>query len=207
MKTHARVHRIDRALLEGVWSQAENRVAPSRGLAAVVDGAKKSFAMPELAALNAGGGFTLEFWVRFDELSAGQTLLDAREGGRGVLVRTTDRFTLAIALNDGQQEFVWDSDPGTGAGSLRSGVWQHVAAMVDGASRVTSFVVNGVFNDGGSVRDYGWGRFDRALGDVNGAREAKLAPAIYGRVKLCRVYNRYLRTSEAVGAWRAGPPE
>lgn len=207
MKTYARVHRIDRALLEGVWSQAENRVAPSRGLAAVVDGSKKSFAMPELAALNAGGGFTLEFWVKFDELSAGQTLLDAREGGRGVLVRTTDRFTLAISLNDGQREFVWDSDPGTQAGSLRSGVRQHVAVMVDGASRVTSFVVNGVFNDGGSVRDYGWGRFDRALGDVNGAREARLAPAIFGQVKLCRVYNRYLRTSEAVGAWRAGLPE
>jgi hypothetical protein len=54
------------------------------------------------------------------------------------------------------------------------------------------------------VRDYGWGRFTPSLSDVNGEQEAKFAPAMFGEIKTLRIYNRHLRTSEAVGTWRAG---
>jgi hypothetical protein len=37
---------------------------------------------------------------------------------------------------------------------------------VDGQARIITFVVDGVLNDGGAARQYGWGRIDPALGDV-----------------------------------------
>jgi hypothetical protein len=65
------------------------------------------------------------------------------------------------------------------------------------------FVVDGVLNDGGALRDYGWGRLPKNHSDVNSG-PARLAPAIFGQIGRFRVYDRYLRTSEAVGNWRAG---
>ncbi len=87
---------------------------------------------------------------------------------------------------------------------MRTGVWQHVAFMVDGGPKIIPVVVDGVLNDGGAVRQYGWGRFDSQLGNVNGMRKTKVAPALFGEVKRLRIYPRYLRTSEAVSNRRAG---
>lgn len=211
MKTEARLHRIDNDLLDGVWRQAELRTVTARGLALTVDGGRlgtgSPLAMPELPVLRDGGGFTVEFWIRFRELSPGQTILDtrARQGaGPGISLRTSDRFTLTLTLSDGARESSWDCDPGTHEGTLRTGVWQHVAFVVDGGPKLITVIVDGVLNDGGAVRQYGWGRFDRALGDVNGDRQTVFLPQLYGEVGKLRIYNRYLRTSEVVGHWRAG---
>jgi hypothetical protein len=209
MKTHARVHKIDRSLLEAVWSQAENRAVAKQGLVLTVDGSKtrpgQMVQMPQLPNLSEGGGFSIDFWMNLRELSPKQTIFDAKTpDGKGIRIATTNRFTLALTLHDGTTEAVWESDPGTHEGTLKSGVWQHVAFIVDGGPKLISVVIDGAFNDGGPVRDYGWGRFAPSLGDVNGEKEAKFAPAIFGEIKTLRIYNRYLRTSEAVGNWRAG---
>jgi hypothetical protein len=63
--------------------------------------------------------------------------------------------------------------------------------------------VDGVLNDGGAVREFGWGRFAAELRDVNGAEKARLGSVLYGQLGSLRIYDRYLRTSEAVGNWRA----
>jgi hypothetical protein len=63
--------------------------------------------------------------------------------------------------------------------------------------------VDGVLNDGGAVRGYGWGRFDAALAGVNGRTAVTLAPKLSGQLKQWRIYPRPLRTSEVVGNWRA----
>ena len=76
--------------------------------------------------------------------------------------------------------------------------------IVDGGPKIISVVVDGVLNDGGAVRQYGWGRFAPQLSDVNGLRETKVAPALFDEVRRLRIYTRYLRTSEAVANWRAG---
>ena len=75
--------------------------------------------------------------------------------------------------------------------------------IVDGGPKIITWVVNGVLNDGGAVRDYGWGRLDPRLTDVNGAASAKLAPLVQGEIRKLRIYNRYLLTSEAIGNYRA----
>ncbi len=205
MKTAARVHAIDSSLLEGLWGQFDNRTAARRGLVLTAGGASETIASPDFPDLSMGGGFTLEFQVRFDELSAGQTLFDTTTpAGRGVALRTTDRFTVALTMTDGRTSAAWDCDPGTHEGTLRTGVWQHVVFVVDAGPKIISVLVDGVLNDGGPVREYGWGRFPAALGDVNGAPQARVAPRLLGRMRQLRIYNRYLRTSECIGNYRAG---
>ncbi|MBN9661967.1 MAG: exo-alpha-sialidase [Acidobacteria bacterium] len=205
VKTYARVHPIDQTLLDGVWNQLGNKTVAKAGLVAAVAGGTATVALPKLAELSSGGGFSLEFWVKLSELSEGQVLFDTvTPAGQGVSVRTSDRFTLALTLNDGRTRAQWDSDPGTHAGTMRTGVWQHVVFIVDGGPKILSVVIDGILNDGGAVRDYGWGRFAPELGDVNGEAQAKVGPKIFGEIRKLRVYSRALRTSEAVGNHRAG---
>ncbi|MBL8296193.1 MAG: exo-alpha-sialidase [Bryobacterales bacterium] len=190
-KDVARVHEIDRALLDGVWNDSSS--VSRHGLIVEHSGAGR-VDLPRLP-----GSFSLDFWVRFKELTPGQVLLDSG----GITLTTSDRFTLQLALNDGQRTAAWDSDPGTHPGTLRVGQWQHVAAIVDAAPRIISFVIDGEFNDGGAVRQYGWSRYDRQLGEL-AAGQAQVAPKLYGELGALRFYNRYLRTAEAVAHFRAG---
>ena len=202
-KSIARVHEIDRTLLEGLWAQSDNRTLTRKGLILEANGPGEHD-MPRLPLLTEGAGFAFDFRIRLRELSPGQTILDARDSsGRGVAVTTTDRFTLQLSMSDGSAKAAWDSDPGTHPGTLRIGEWQHVTVIVDAGPRIITWIVNGVLNDGGAVREYGWGRFSPALRDVNGASKLKLAPVIFGQLGDFRVYGRHLRTSEAVGNLRA----
>jgi Concanavalin A-like lectin/glucanases superfamily len=208
IKTFARVHPIDSALLRGLWNQSEIHDVCQDGLLHQASAREvapgSAIAMPPLPSLREGG-FTIDFWIRLRELTKGQTILDTRTAtGKGVAIVTTDRSTLSLIMNDGTRESSWDSDPGVHEGTLRTGTWQHVAFVVDGGPKIITVIVDGVLNDGGAVRDFGWGRFDPDLQEVNGQPTAQIAPAIFGEIKLLRIYNRYLRTSEVVGNWRAG---
>ena len=188
----------------GIWNQAENRSVSQPGLAFTFESTKTSSrpAMPKLARFKRR--IYDWVWVRLSELSPGQTLLTTRSGnGRGISITTFDRFTYPLTLNDGTHESTWDSDPGVHEGTVRSGCWQHVAFVVDGGPKIITVIVDGVLNDGGPVRDYGWGRFHPEMDDVNGSAELAIAPAMFGEFKLFRIYDRYLRTSEIVGNYRA----
>ncbi len=201
-KTIARTHEIDPSLLEGLWHQAENKAVARKGL--VLEAGAGPVTLPKLPNLAERRGFTLDFWLRLRELSAGQVILDARDKKKGLALLLSDHSTLRLVLNDGKQEFTWDSDSGLHPGTLKVNTWQHVTVTVDGGAKVVSYVIDGVLNDGGAVRDYGWGRFPLELGDVNGLSSAVFGVKIYGQVEQLRLYDRYLRTSEAVGNWRAG---
>ncbi|MFB3829082.1 MAG: exo-alpha-sialidase [Bryobacteraceae bacterium] len=192
-KTIARVHEIDRTLLEGLWGQFENRTRAGGVLIEARPGQR--FAMPRL---DSGRGFTLDCDIRLRELTPGQTLLDAP----GVKLATTARSTIELTLTDGRAASSWDCDPGTGPGTLRVGAWQHVTAIVEGGPKIVMWVIDGVLNDGGAVRQYGWGRIHPEMGAIAGG-EARFAPSIFGEAGALRVYGRALRVSEAVGNWRA----
>jgi hypothetical protein len=160
--------------------------------------------MPSIPSLEQGG-FTIDFWLRLKELSPGQTVLDARSpSGKGISITMSDRYTLKLTMSDGTREAAWDSDPGFHPGTLKTGAWQHVAFVVDGGPKIITVMVDGVLNDGGPVREYGWGRFEPELQDVNGESTARVGTGVFGEIKLLRVYDRYLRTSELMGNWRAG---
>lgn len=203
-KTLARVHPIDPTLLEGLWSQGEVMEVAEEGLALQLQFtqmAEAEMPMPRLPSLADGGGFSFDFWITFNELTAGQIVLDNRDSsGKGFFVSTTEEGTLRIEMSDGEHRGFWACDRGV----LRPGTRHHVAIIVDGGPNVISFVVDGILCDGGEASTYGWGRFSPDLGDVNGSDNVQIAPALKGNIDSLRIYDRYLRTSEAVGNFRAG---
>ncbi|MBN2310617.1 MAG: exo-alpha-sialidase [Candidatus Hydrogenedentes bacterium] len=204
-KTVARVHRLDTTLLEGLWTQHERAEAATDGLLLDLGAAEcmpgAAYDLPPLPRLAGGGGLSVELWLDAPEGAGPQVLVDARdEAGKGFALMATESGAARIELNDGQRTAAWESDPGL----LMAGEWHHVAAIVDGGPKIITFVVDGVLCDGGTERAQGWMRFDAALDDINGPGRLTLAPGLLGRLGGVRVYGRYLRTSEAVGNYRAG---
>jgi hypothetical protein len=212
-KNVGRVHEIPQALLEGLFGQGNCREVAKSGLVLDLPSGKpmpKGSAMPRLPELHSRdtkradhggkdlrGGFSLDLWLKFDALAAGQILLDSRaETGAGICVRTTEAGTIEVLLHDGRQQATWDSDRGL----LQAGRLQHVVITVDGGPKIITFVVDGILCDGGDQRQFGWGRFSPTLRAPNGSSVLTMG----GGVQSLRLYQRALRTSEAVGNFQAG---
>ncbi len=166
----ARTHETDKSLLSAIWSQHEVREISRKGLVLEHRSKTAVIEVPRLPNLSERGGFALDMWINFRELTVGQVIFESRtESGKGIRLATSDRFTMMLTLNDGSREFFCESDPGTHPGTLRVNAWQHIAVIVDAGPRIVSFVIDGEFNDGGSARQFGWSRFPKELGDVNGS--------------------------------------
>lgn len=214
-KHDARIQHVSRSLVEELWRQPEIRSIAEEGLVLdVKDPVRGEKDMPRLPNLAEGGGFSVDIWIRLDSAESGQVILDSRdEEGRGLLLETVGDGALRVSLSDGATRSSWDSDPGL----LGTGLWHHVVCNVDGGPKMISFIIDGKFNDGGDdvERPYGYGRFFPAederqvvvgpdLGDVSGGAVLAIAPSLKGRLGQLRLYNRYLRTSEAVGNYQTG---
>ncbi|MEN6603820.1 MAG: LamG-like jellyroll fold domain-containing protein [Bryobacteraceae bacterium] len=209
-KEVARVHEIDPALLDGLWTQFDAKGVPDKGLLVDLRAPfPASIRAPELPAFlrrssrgdygreDLRAGFSVELWVRPTSAGPGQVLVDNRSGdGRGFVMRTVENHAVEIVLNDGMTENHWSSD----AGTITEGKTQHIVVIVDGGPKIITFVLDGKLCDGGDARQFGWGRFSPHLKSANGGPELRVGSGI---LRL-RIYSRYLRTSEAVSAFRAG---
>ncbi len=200
-KTVARVHEVDREILEGLWRQGEDRAVARRGCVLDLDLAgvrEKEASVGKSDGPRFETGFTLECWVTLRDLEGGQVLLDGRdEAGRGVTLETTGGGTVRIGLSDGRVRSAWDGD----AGALQAGKLHHVAAIVDAGPGIILMVIDGVLCDGGPDRPAGWGRYDGRLVGARCAGRVRVAPSL----RRVRIYDRPLRVSEAVAHFHAGP--
>lgn len=204
-KTIARVHEIDASLLDGLWRQDEAAEIATRGLVLDLAGERcapgVAFDAPPLADPAEGGGFAIDLWLTPDGGSTEQTILDTRNRfGRGITLTLRPEGSVRITLGDRSIETTWESDPGL----LTPGGRHHVAAIVDGGPKILTFVVDGVLCDGGTSRTKGWHRFAGDLGDLNGTPTAAISPNLTSELHRIRIYDRYLRTSEAVANYRGG---
>ena len=213
-KETARIHEVDPLLLEGLWSQFDRCEPAGEGLLLEWSGETPGEAeMPLLPAFarqsrtspygseDLRQGFSIDLWVRFRSLRPGQRLLDSRrEDGKGICLCTAESGTVGILLDDGRTRNQWDCDPGM----LEEGRLHHLAVIVDGGPKIVSFLVDGKLCDGGEHRPFGWGRFSPNLREVNGAEKLRIGPDLDGGMERVRIYGRALRTSEAVGNFRAG---
>jgi hypothetical protein len=217
-KDVARVHEIDPTLVTGLWQQFTHAELAQDGLLLALPNAEGRMPLQVLMPIlppftqrsnrradhgtdDRRQGFTVELWVRFTTLEAGQILLDNRTpNGQGFCLQTTQRETVEIILNDGRTESRWDCDPGV----LTPDEWQHLVVTVDGGPKIITFVVGGRLCDGGDFRQFGWGRFTPHLRQVNGAATLRIGPTFAGELGQLRLYQRALRTSEAIGNYRAG---
>jgi hypothetical protein len=146
-------------------------------------------------------GFSLDLWILFDSMETGQIILDSRtENGHGFCLRTITRGTVEIVLNDGRTENCWDCDPEM----LENGKLHHLAITVDGGPKIITFVIDGKLCDGGDFRQFGWGRFSPNLRNVKGSNLLRIGPSLKGQVQSLRIYNRPLRTSEAIVNFKNG---
>ncbi|UCD50826.1 MAG: exo-alpha-sialidase [Phycisphaerales bacterium] len=182
-KTIARVHPVARTLLEGLWNQFDNdAVAPLESESVV-------------------GGLALEFWIEFKTLAPGQIVFDSRdENGVGLILQTAPDDAVEIVLNDGQTEDRWACDPGL----LEVGRLHHIVVNVDAGPKIITFITNGRLCDGGESRQFGWGRFTVDLEQVASGKTPRIARGFAECIRRLRLYGRYLRTSEAIGNYRAG---
>jgi len=202
-KTVARIHELDKELLEGLWSQGEVKTIAKKGL--VLDAGPEQLATGELKLpgqidVRRTSGLSVEMIVRLASLAPGQVLLDSRDAkGAGLRLSTTEKGTVLLEASDGTATAAWDCD----AGVLKPGKTHHLTAIVDAGPKIVSFVVNGVLCDGGETRQFGWGRYTGSLGDVSGTGKLHVGSSLEGQVKRVRLYDRYLRTSEAVGNFQA----
>jgi hypothetical protein len=217
-KAMARVHHIDRGLLEGLWGQFDAPRSTRAGIILERGGgdfhgtvdmpALPAFAMRDprrrdYGTLQTRRGFTIEILLSLDDVGTEGVILDSRDGqGRGLCVASTHRGTVELQMCDGRTLNRWDCDPGL----LRSGHLHHIVILVDGGPRIITFVVDGVLCDGGDYRQFGWGRFSPNLKDANGAGLLHVGTGLRGALRLLRLYDCCLRTSEAVGNFGTLPP-
>ncbi len=197
-KDIARVHEIDSTLLEGLWNHAQNNaVAPGGTLLNLASPPK----LPDFLERSRRGdygtedrraGITFDLRLHLKSLAPGQHLLDNRTpDGRGFAIVTAANGALEITLSDGRVESRWRSD----AGALTAGKSHAATVIIDGGPKIILFVTDGKVNDGADERQYGWGRYNPNLKNVNGTAEWRVAK----EVTQVRVYVRALRTSEAIG--------
>ena len=193
---------VDRGLLRGAWRQESSGEVCSNGLVAACmnpAGTELSFAVPPAFGSLAGGGLSVELWVTPDHAAPGETLFTTRKGRRGVRVGTVsvrDLLVMRIELYDGDRQVVWYADPGV----LQKDRLHHVVFVCDAAAGFVGAVVDGRYCDGGEKRVYGWGEVPAGLWAVAASERARVSAG----VKQARLYDRALRTSEAVGNFRAG---
>jgi hypothetical protein len=214
-KTEARVMDVEPGLLDGLWDQETQSAVATNGLVLNLSGekcaARATARAPRLAPLcgdiqrrksreDNAGALTIDLAVRFSDLAPSQAILDSRDdAGRGYVLRTGDRETLRLEMCDGWQSAFWDCD----AGLLKTNTLHHIVVSVDGQAKVICFIVDGALNDGGPRRPFGFGRFSPNLKDISGARNLQVAPALHGELKHVRLYDRALRTSEAIANFHA----
>mgnify|MGYP005854919577 CR=1 FL=1 len=205
-KTVARVHEIDSSLLEGLWNQGADRTISRPGLILELNddaGLPDEVPMPDLPRLADGGGFTLEAWIHLTKTTPGQIICASRDAQarKGIMLSTAPNKALRFTMSDEISAPYWDTEPNL----IRTDELLHIVVIVDGGPHIISVVVNGVLCDGGTARQYGWGRFTPEIGDVNGSATLHIAPKLEGKVLVLRLYDRYLRTSQAVAHYAAGP--
>jgi hypothetical protein len=205
-KSIARIHELDNTMLEGTWSQLSDELSPTP----VADGCVADLSADDLKStqpriespltLEGERGFTLDLWLTVDRFTPGQVLLDTRdEADCGWAISVGANKTLALSIGDGQYRSTWDSDPGL----LTEGQRHHIAFVADGGPDIITVVVDGKLCDGGKIRQFGWGRFEPKIGDVSGRGTIKTdlnGATVHG----FRIYDRYLRTAEAIRNYRAG---
>ncbi len=235
-KDKARVHLVDKTLIEGLWGQFDTpgsvtktgcileltQHAPTAQMPPLPEFNTRDRSLPDFGTRDERAGFTVETWLQLETLDAGQILLDNRaDNGQGWCLQTTAHGTVEILLNDGRTENRWDSD----RDMLQAGKRHHLAVIVDGGPKLITFIVDGVVCDGGEYRQFGWGRFNPHLRHVNSTSNNPVtAPGSQGgeeiaggsaaadmqtlridpAIQQLRIYNRYLRTSEVIGNYKAG---
>lgn len=212
-KDIARVHEIPASFFETLWTQLDRKEVSKDGLLAEYRNwdSAPSFIMPRLDpfiarspgsdghSVDCHAGFSLDLWILYRDLAAGLNIFDTiDENGSGILIRTAKNCAIEVIIADLMTRSSWLSDEGV----LSKGI-HHLGVIVDGGPKIIMLVTDGILNDGGGKRQFGFGRYSPNLFGVNGHSEAALGCDCID-VKSLRIYSQPLLVTEMIGNWRAG---
>jgi len=206
-KDIARVHKLDKGLVEGLWQQLDDPSPPKVDPIWSWDGIGSRASAPSIPAFfirnptafdgkgkSTRKGFTIELILEDSDEMRDQTLLTTIDDfGRGWKLSLSDQ-RLHLFMSDGRSEATWSSDPGCLAGSGP----HHVGVVIDGGPRIIMFIIDGILNDGGLSRQFGWGRFNPYLQDVHGDRFISINDEALQNGKV-DIYGQALTTSDVIG--------
>lgn len=198
-KDIARTHEISEELLCGLWGQLEGGVKPAIDTALECEGAGtykmprlpeftvRDTSSPDYRSISTRLGITLSMKLLESHLQPGNMILDTFAGGKGIRVIVGIDGELVLEFSDGCTGAVWHCD------KLDSDRQLHdVTLIIDGGPRLIMCVADGVLQDGGMERQFGWGRFSPCLQNVNGG-DLKVINA-----EKVKIFTRALRVSEAL---------
>jgi len=199
-KNLARVHLIDKTLIEGLWKQFEKTDAPKEGIS-LQNGSdmpkikpliERDHTYPDERSKSALTSFCFEFDVTPKEIDA-ELFSTLNEQDNGLCAVWNAKLELiTFYMNDGRRAVLWDCDKNM----LEIRKTHHVSIIVDGGANLIEFVIDGVLCDGGTQRQFGFGRFDKYLLDINGKNQISVGDS----VKNLTLYQRLITVSEAVEA-------
>jgi len=236
-KCDGRLHEIPKRLLDSLWGQFDNEIAVTEGrvLDLPVSGSMpdtasflplQPFVVRDLKSHDYGTaltrqGFSIELLLQFKAYKPNQALLDTRGiDGRGLAVLLNEIGAIELIMCDGRTESRWHCDPDL----IKADRLHHIVINVDGGPRIISFVIDGLFDDGGTFRQFGWGRFGTDLQSINtkvcsadlsepelyariddesSRNLIRIAPRFNGKILKLRIYDHCLLTSEAIGNYLA----
>ena len=202
-KSTARLHKLDRSLLEGMWRQNTYSEISRQDIlveSTAISNGVGQLEIPAAFGSLDNGGFSVECWFDVQNLRAGEELFNTvGADGRGVRVVNREhdgQRLLQIELCDGARITAWSGE----AGITLENRLQHVVFVCDYSAGIIAVVHNGRYCDGGQSKQYGWGRIPLDADAVRGTATAKCST----HLKVLRLYGRPLRTSEVIGNFRAG---
>jgi len=208
-KEHGICHEINPDFLGDLWNQFYVRSIATKGLVINETGndlINKELTLPTIEEPSKGEGFTIDFVADITGLKEGQVICESREkGGKGFWLEMGANYSVKFTMTDGAKTTSWSSD----AGMIKFVGTTEISLIVDYRAKIISYVTNGVFNDGGKERVFGWGRLDNTMGAIS-TNKLKIGDIKTGGllrtdnvIKAFRYYNRPLTVTECIGNYRS----
>jgi hypothetical protein len=167
---------------------------------------KSEFDLPGIEEPAKGQGFTIDLVADITKLKEGEVICESRDNnGKGFWLEMGANYSVRFTLSDGVKSTSWNSD----AGVVKFFGTTEISVIVDYRAKIISYVINGIFNDGGKERIFGWGRLDTDMGPVS-TRKIRIGDISVGGglrannvMSAFRFYDRPLTVTECVGNYRS----
>ncbi len=194
-KYFARLHEVNKSLIEGLWAQFEDGCPTDTGIPA-----EKS--LPKIKPLSERTQFVSGFGTQNNEVSFAlrfnfkvpekDELLfsNMNENSKGLkAVYNSETTRIEFTLGDGHCISRFDSEKGI----LKPNTTHDAAIIIDGGPHVIEFVIDGQLCTADD-RMFGFGRFNPFTQDINGKPELEIGSS----VKNLKFYDGLLRVSDIV---------
>lgn len=208
-KVQGLCHEVDPDFFSNLWGQFQLATVATKGLVINQRGPElinREFDLPAIEEPSKGLGFTINLVAYITRLKEGEVICESRDkDGKGYWLEMGANYAVKFTMSDGVKSTSWSSD----AGVIKFFGTTEISLMVDYRAKIISYVINGIFNDGGKERIFGWGRLDADMGPVS-TRKIRIGDISIGGglrgnnvVKAFRYYNRPLTVTECIGNYRS----